>query len=91
LKPHFVNKNRDPSKKTASKPVKKAVENPPVTPEKREFKGILKRRVTRRIVSANGNRGIIAASIRDSLDLVQGKGTDGQRAKTVRWEKTSFF
>jgi len=56
----------------------------------KSVKGILKRRVTRRIVSATGNRGIIAASIRDSLELAGGKTGDGQRSKTVRWDKLYY-
>jgi len=56
---------------------------------KSEVKGILKRRVTRRIVSASGNRGIIAASIKDSLELA-GAVKDDSRTKSVRWEKLYY-
>lgn len=59
-------------------------------PAEKVVTGILKRRVTKRIVSASGNRGIIAASIRDSLELMSHKPGDGQRSKTVRWEKLYY-
>ena len=55
---------------------------------KSEVKGILKRRVTRRIVSASGNRGIIAASIKDSLELA-GAVKDDSRTKVSYQNK--FF
>jgi len=59
-------------------------------PVEKAVRGILKRRGTKRIVSASSNRGIIAASIRDSLELMSTKPGDGQRSKTVRWEKLYY-
>merc|ERR1712180_442603 len=52
-------------------------------------KGILKARsYNRRIVSAGKNGGIVAASIRDSLELATKLGPDNK--KNVRWDKLYY-
>jgi len=52
-------------------------------------KGILKARsFSRRIVSAGKNGGIVAASIRDSLELATKLGPDNK--KNVRWDKLYY-
>lgn len=80
-----------PLKQFSDPPKPSVAEVKPAEPTENVFlKGILKRRVSRRIVSASGNRGIIAASIRDSLDMLHGKSADGQRAKSVRWDRLYY-
>ena len=59
-------------------------------PEQTERKSILKKTSSnrRRVVSATKNQGLVAASIRDSLDLV-GRKLD-KPSKSVKWDKLYY-